>query len=152
MALMNVEIIVAVVIFLILVLIHHWWRNRNAIVTNWPVVGMLPTLLHNVPRLHDFVTEVLRKSGGTLEFKGPWFTGMDFIFTCDPLNIQHIMTTNFSNYPKGEEFREVLDALGDGILNVDSDLWKLQRKIFQLWCRRFSKFESGQLRYKTVSR
>ena len=137
----NVEMIVGFVLFL-LVVIHHWWRNRNSIVANWPVVGMLPTLLYNVPHIHDFVTEVLRKSGGTFEFKGPWFAGMNFIVTCDPLNIQHMMTTNFSNYPKGEEFREMLDPLGDGILNVDSDLWKLQRKMFQLWSRRHNKFES----------
>ncbi|KAF4373298.1 hypothetical protein G4B88_007311 [Cannabis sativa] len=114
--------------------IHHWWRDRNAVLMAWPVVGMLPKLLLNASNVHDFATEILRKSGGTFVFKGPsWFTtDLDFIITCDPSNLQHILNSNFSNYPKGEEFRQVFDVLGDGILNVDSDLWRLQRKIFTL--------------------
>ncbi|XP_062105667.1 alkane hydroxylase MAH1-like [Humulus lupulus] len=136
-------LIVGMVLFALLVLvIHHWWRHRNAIVTNWPILGMLPTLLYNIPRMHDFATELMRRSGGTFEFKGPLFSGMDFIITCDPLNLQHITTTKFSNYPKGKEFREVFDVVGDGILNVDSDLWRLQRKMFQIWTRRHLNFDS----------
>ncbi|KAF4373265.1 hypothetical protein G4B88_007278 [Cannabis sativa] len=137
-----VLIIGVVVLFGVIIIIHHWWRNRNAILTNWPILGMLPTLVYNLPRLHEFITEVMTKSGGTFEFKGPLFSGMDFILTCHPLNLQHIYTTKFSNYPKGEEFREVLDPLGDGIINVDSDLWRLQRKMFQLWTRTHHNFDS----------
>lgn len=33
--------------------------------------------------------------------KGPWFAGLDFLVTSDPLNIQHVLTTNFANYPMG---------------------------------------------------
>ncbi|KAM6549748.1 hypothetical protein CsatB_021424 [Cannabis sativa] len=124
--------------------IHHWWRDRNAVLMAWPVVGMLPKLLLNASNVHDFATEILRKSGGTFVFKGPsWFTtDLDFIITCDPSNLQHILNSNFSNYPKGEEFRQVFDVLGDGILNVDSDLWRLQRKMFQLWSTRHKNFVS----------
>ncbi|XP_062105662.1 alkane hydroxylase MAH1-like [Humulus lupulus] len=135
-------VIVGVVLFGLVLVVHHWWRNRNAIVTNWPMLGMLPTLLYNIPRLHDFITEIMKKSGGTFELKCPLFSSMNFIITCHPSNLQHIATTKFSNYPKGEEFREVFDVLGDGILNVDSHLWKLQRKMFQLWTQRHAKFDS----------
>ncbi|XP_062105676.1 alkane hydroxylase MAH1-like [Humulus lupulus] len=131
----------AVVYFLMVV--HHWWRDRNAVIMAWPVVGMLPQLLLNASLIHDYANEILKKSGGTFVFKNPWFTGdSDFIITSSPSNIEHILTSNFANYPKGEEFREVFDPLGDGILNVDSDLWRLQRKMFQLWSRRHKKFVS----------
>ncbi|PON41558.1 Cytochrome P450, E-class, group I [Parasponia andersonii] len=136
MALENigyVEILAGAIVLYFLFVVHQWhhWRVRKAITRTWPVIGMLPRLFHNISRLHDFATEILKKSRGTLEFKGPWFADLDFIITCDPSNIQHILNTNFANYPKGEEFREVFDVLGDGILNVDSDLWRLQRKMFQ---------------------
>ncbi|XP_062102917.1 alkane hydroxylase MAH1-like [Humulus lupulus] len=107
-----------------------------------PVFGMWPKLLRNVPRLHDYATEFLRQHDLTIEFKGPWFANLDFIITCDPRNIQHILITNFANYPKGPEFKEAFEALGDGILNVDSDLWRLQRKMFQSWSRQHRKFDS----------
>ena len=51
------------------------------------------------------------------------------------------MHTNFANYPKGAEFREMFDFLGDEIMKVDNDLWRLQRKTFQLWNARHSKYE-----------
>ena len=73
--------------------------------------------------------------------KGPWFSGLDFLVTSDPLNIQHVLTTNFANYPKGPAFRELFELLGYGVLNVDSDLWRVQRKMFQLSNVRLSKFE-----------
>ncbi|PON47612.1 Cytochrome P450, E-class, group I [Trema orientale] len=147
MALENigyVEILAGAIVIYFLIVVHQWhhWRVRKAITRTWPVIGMLPGLFHNISRLHDFATEILKKSRGTLEFKGPWFADLDFIITCDPSNIQHILNTNFANYPKGEEFREVFDVLGDGILNVDSDLWRLQRKMFQLWSRRHKNYVS----------
>lgn len=61
-------------------------------------------------------------------FKGPWFSSMDMLWTCDPANINHIFNTNFTNYPKGEEFSEIFDFLGDGIFNSDGESWRLQRK------------------------
>ncbi|CAO2830528.1 unnamed protein product [Amaranthus hypochondriacus] len=54
---------------------------------------------------------------------------MEILITVDPSNIHHIMSKNFSNYPKGPKFHEMLDVLGDGIFNVDFDLWKYQRSM-----------------------
>ncbi|KAF4385885.1 hypothetical protein F8388_010441 [Cannabis sativa] len=134
--------VILLLVFVTVVIFHHWWRNRNVILTNWPMLGMLPGLMYNTPRLHEFMTELMTKSGGAFEFKGPLLSGMDFILTSHPSNLQHMYTTKFSNYPKGEEFREVLDLIGDGILNVDSELWRLQRKMFQLWTRTHANFDS----------
>ncbi|XP_031117541.1 alkane hydroxylase MAH1-like [Ipomoea triloba] len=96
---------------------------------NWPVVGMMPALLKNAHRVHEFATDVLKHSGGTFEFKGPAaFANLSMLATSDPANIHHILSKNFSNYPKGPEFRKIFDILGDGIFNVDFQLWELHRK------------------------
>ncbi|KAF2309108.1 hypothetical protein GH714_000556 [Hevea brasiliensis] len=62
-------------------------------------------------------------------FKGPWFSGMDFLLISDPLDVQYILSKNFSNYPKGAEFKQIFEPLGDGIFNSDSDTWRAQRRI-----------------------
>ncbi|KAJ7969963.1 Cytochrome P450 [Quillaja saponaria] len=52
------------------------------------------------------------------------------ICTANPTNIQHLLQSNFSNYVKGSRFHDVLhELLGDGIFNVDGNLWTVQRKI-----------------------
>ncbi|KAG9451235.1 hypothetical protein H6P81_011200 [Aristolochia fimbriata] len=108
------------------------WRSlfdRNPVLRNWPVVGMLPSLLANTARIHDWYTEVLRACGGTVPFKGPWLSGLDMLVTSDPANVSYITsTTHAAKYPKGEEYREIFDILGDGILNADADSWRIQRK------------------------
>ncbi|XP_015866218.4 alkane hydroxylase MAH1-like [Ziziphus jujuba] len=134
-----VELLVAVVCF---VLLRHWrvHRNTSVIITNWPLVGMLPGLLRNVSCIHDFASHLLQKGGGTVEIKGPWLANLDFLVTSDPMNVQHILNKSFANYPKGPEFKMIFEPLGDGIFNSDSDLWKFQRKMFQLLMAK-SKFE-----------
>ncbi|KAH7565915.1 hypothetical protein JRO89_XS08G0038000 [Xanthoceras sorbifolium] len=53
---------------------------------------------------------------------------MDILVTTDPPNIHHIMSSNFTNFPKGPEFNQIFDVLGDAISNSDFDSWKNQRK------------------------
>ncbi|KAM7504408.1 hypothetical protein LguiB_003312 [Lonicera macranthoides] len=89
---------------------------------------MTPGLLRNAHRIHEFATDILKETGGTFIFKGPWFANMDMVITADPANIHHILSKNFSNYPKGPEFRKIFDILGDGIFNSDSELWGIHRK------------------------
>ncbi|KAL7089886.1 hypothetical protein ACP275_12G004700 [Erythranthe tilingii] len=107
------------------------WRNRGSgLIWNWPLIGMLPGLLLHVGRIHKICTEVLGKSRrGTFHFQGPCFANMDMLGTVDPENIHYIMTSNFRNFPKGPEFREIFDVLGDGIFNSDHDSWKDQRNV-----------------------
>ncbi|KAM7504412.1 hypothetical protein LguiB_003316 [Lonicera macranthoides] len=104
-------------------------QRRLLVPTNWPIVGMLPGLLVNCHRVHEFATDILKDSNGTFLFKGPWFANVDMMITTDPANIQHILSKNFSNYPKGPEFRKIFEILGDGMFNSDSDLWAFHRKI-----------------------
>ncbi|KAL7586026.1 alkane hydroxylase MAH1 [Lactuca sativa] len=104
------------------------YQRRSYHVINWVLFGMTPDLILNAYRVHDFVTDLLKLSHGTFMFKGPWFTNMDMLLTSDPTNVHHILSKNFSNYPKGPEFRKIFDILGDGIFNADHDLWEFHRK------------------------
>ncbi|KAK3030472.1 hypothetical protein RJ639_039157 [Escallonia herrerae] len=109
---------------------------------NWPLVGMLPSLLTVVNQVHERCTMVLGRTGGTFLLKGPSFTNMDMLLTVDPANVHYIMSSNFINFPKGPEFRKIFDVLGDGIFNSDSDSWRNQRKLARamLSHHRFYKF------------
>ncbi|KAG6656536.1 hypothetical protein CIPAW_04G029200 [Carya illinoinensis] len=102
------EILVSFLICFLFLLLLRWRWNKHSPIINWPV---------------------LQHSGGTIMFKGPWFSSMNFVFTSDPNNIHHILNRNFSNYEKGPKFREIFEPLGNGIFNSDSDSWKSQRKL-----------------------
>ncbi|KAJ4845189.1 hypothetical protein Tsubulata_037680, partial [Turnera subulata] len=118
------EIFLAVLCFLVLC----YLSNRNQLLINWPLVGMLPQMLLNVHRLYDWFITMAEKCEGTYIFKGPWFANLDMLGTVNPANVQYIMSTNFANYPKGAEFKKMFDIFGDGLLGADSDSWKYQRK------------------------
>jgi len=120
------EILLAVFLFLA---IHYWRLNRNTPVTKWPVLGMLPGLLHNMSNIHDYLSLVLKQKGGTFIFEGPWLTNMNIVCTSDPMNVQHITSTKFENYGKGNDFSEIFEILGDGIFRSDSHIWKYNRKL-----------------------
>ena len=92
---------------------------------------MLPGLFFNVSHVHDYATSLVKHYGGTFVFKGPWLARMDAILTSDPINIQHILSENFSNYDKGPTFREIFEPMGDGIFSTDSETWRYQRKLIQ---------------------
>jgi len=62
-------------------------------------------------------------------FEGPWLSNMNIFVTSDPFNVQHITSTKFENYGKGDDFREIFEVLGDGIFRSDSELWKYNRSI-----------------------
>lgn len=114
--------------------LFSYWSQRNRRGPYWwPVIGMVPSLVININRMYDWITEVLQESGGTFVFRGPWKSSMQSVITCDPVNIEYALKTNFANYPKGIDFQNVFrDLLGEGIFNSDSESWRLQRKISSL--------------------
>lgn len=136
-AIIYCEILLLVFCFVFL-FCRRWswcWSKRgpkNALLTNWPFVGMLPGLVLNVHRVHDFVTVILGQCEGTFEFKGPWLCNLNMLLTCDPTNIHYILSKNFSNFSKGPDFKKIFDLLGDGIFNSDSKSWETQRKSAKL--------------------
>ncbi|OMP11833.1 Cytochrome P450 [Corchorus olitorius] len=150
---MEVEMVIAVFIGLLALFFGHWYRNRNSLITNWPAVGMLPSLIRNSGRTLDFITnDILRRCGGTFEFKGPLFSNFNFILTTDPMNVNHILSKNFANYEKGSQLREILEPFGEGVFTADSDPWKIQRKIMQalIGSNKFSLYRDKVVREKLV--
>ncbi|KAJ1692225.1 hypothetical protein LUZ63_008923 [Rhynchospora breviuscula] len=111
---------------------------------NWPLVGMLPSLLSNAYRnkIHEWSTKLLQLSNGNFYFRGPWLSGMTLFVTADPANVHHIYTQNFQNYPKGEEYAEIFEIVGQSILTTDGDSWRFHREKLLLamsrnWYRTF---------------
>ncbi|KAM7267120.1 hypothetical protein ACFE04_009286 [Oxalis oulophora] len=131
------EIILAIICFVLLSL----WRNNNRKPRRQALFGMLSGLISGTIRLHDVTAATMKRHGGTLKFRGPLFSKLDFLITCDPLNLNHILSRNFTNYGKGSDFKEIFEPLGDGIFGADSDSWKSQRRVLQAMIKN-SKFES----------
>ncbi|XP_044361514.1 noroxomaritidine synthase 2-like isoform X2 [Triticum aestivum] len=98
--------------------------SKTALPTEWPLVGMLPSVVANLHRFHDYTTAFLAASGSSFVFRGP---AMHFFITCDPANVRHIFVSNFTNYPKGEEFAAIFDAMGNSFFNADGESWRRQR-------------------------
>ncbi|XP_060186293.1 alkane hydroxylase MAH1-like [Lycium barbarum] len=123
------EIFIAIFCFLVFCLWALGHSNKNGLPRNYPFVGMFPTLILNLHRIHEMILEILSKTGGTFLLKGLWFTNLNFLATVDPANVHYIMSENFPNFSKGPEFKKIFHVLGDGIFNADFDLWKDQRKL-----------------------
>ncbi|GAU41086.1 hypothetical protein TSUD_139890 [Trifolium subterraneum] len=78
------------------------------------------------------------------------FTNTSFVGTSDPKNIDHITNTNFGNYGRGSNFKEIFDVLGASILNSDFHEWKQERIVNQLIFKRksFKKFSHQSVQKK----
>ncbi|GAB2224482.1 hypothetical protein Drorol1_Dr00005243 [Drosera rotundifolia] len=113
----------------IVFLVLYFFHNKNGVPTNWPFVGMLLPILWNRNQLQDYLTEMLEASNGHIMFHGPWFSNMNIVGTTDPADVHYVMVKNFPNFVKGPEFNRIFDVLGDGIFNVDAELWKFQRQM-----------------------
>ncbi|XP_065879606.1 alkane hydroxylase MAH1-like [Euphorbia lathyris] len=114
------------------ILVWIFWSNRwkkNYGMKLPKAIRKIPGFSSSVYNFHEMTTRLLRKNGCTFRFKGPWFSGMDFLMTCDPINLNYFLNTNFTNYHKGNDFRDMFEPLRDGILAADSDNWRNQRRI-----------------------
>ncbi|VAI10669.1 unnamed protein product [Triticum turgidum subsp. durum] len=99
--------------------------------TEWPILGHIFGMVANLSHFHDWATGILAGTRYNFEARAG-ITGVRFFVTCDPANVRHIFTSNFTNYPKGEDFADIFDVFGDGIFNADGDSWRRQRAKSQL--------------------
>ncbi|KDP25417.1 hypothetical protein JCGZ_20573 [Jatropha curcas] len=114
-----------------------WWKIYSRSLNGpsvWPLLGSLPGLIKNSNRMHDWIADNLRSSGGTYQ---TCICAIPFLarkqglvtVTCDPKNVEHILKARFDNYPKGPTWQSAFhDLLGEGIFNSDGDTWLFQRK------------------------
>lgn len=109
------------------IFIHRWMQRNKKGPKTWPLLGSLIEALICYDTFHDWLVGYFSVSESkNLVVPIPFIT---FTFTADPANTEHILKTNFANYPKGKVFRSIMEELlGDGIFNADGELWKTQRK------------------------
>ncbi|KAI4380597.1 hypothetical protein MLD38_006770 [Melastoma candidum] len=91
-----------------------------------PVKGTIFHQISYFDRLYDHQTEVSRRFS-TYRLLAP---NQCAYHTTNPLNVEHVLKTNFDGYTKGEyNIDNVVDLLGEGIFAVDGEKWKHQRKL-----------------------
>ncbi|CAO2144896.1 unnamed protein product [Urochloa humidicola] len=130
MALPIAELVLPTVALLIpLYLYIRFRRSENtSLPMDWPILGVLPSIAANRHSFHDFVTSVLAATNLNFRAYGPPGTNMRFFLTCDPENVRHILTKNFANYPKGDDFSSMFGDLLEGtIFTTDGESWRQQR-------------------------
>ncbi|OVA12089.1 Cytochrome P450 [Macleaya cordata] len=137
------ELFIALVLF---ISIHSLRQRKRHGLPVWPFVGMLPSLLLGLRTdVYEWLTGVLHQQNTTFTFNGPWFTSLNSVITADPRNVEHLLKTKFSNFPKGEFFHNnVHDLLGDGIFSADNEIWRRQRKTASI------EFHSAEFRNLTT--
>ncbi|KAI5678387.1 hypothetical protein M9H77_09337 [Catharanthus roseus] len=137
------ELFLAILVFIV---IHSLRQKKHQGLANWPIVGMLPSLIIGLQGdMYEWISNVICSQNGTFIFKGPWFTNLNCVVTSDPRNLEYLLKTKFSNFPKGEYFRAtVKDLLGDGIFSADDEIWQKQRKTASL------EFHSAKFRNLTT--
>ncbi|KAI3942737.1 hypothetical protein MKW92_045594 [Papaver armeniacum] len=110
---------------IVLTFVFRWNQRNVKDPKSWPFIGVLIELLMNYHRMHDWLTEYFVESK-TFKVPLPFKT---LTYIADPANVEHVLKTNFHNYPKGEAFHTCMEELfGDGIFNSDGEIWKQQRK------------------------
>ncbi|KAH7679019.1 Cytochrome P450 E-class group I protein [Dioscorea alata] len=94
----------------------------------YPLIGHVPQFIKNRHRYLDWTTEIiLSDPTHTMGFQNPFLA--HGIITANPFNVEHLIKTNFVNYPKGQFTTTMLsDFLGQGIFSSDDEQWKHQRK------------------------
>ncbi|OVA02907.1 Cytochrome P450 [Macleaya cordata] len=119
------ELFVALVIF---VSIHSLRQRKWHGLPVWPFVGMLPSALIGLrtANFYEWLTNVLHQQDSAFTYNG---FSLNYVVTADPHNVEHLLKTKFSNFPKGDFFRTTVDELlGDGIFSANGEIWRQQRK------------------------
>ncbi|KAI3818229.1 hypothetical protein L1987_12032 [Smallanthus sonchifolius] len=107
------------------IFLHRWNQRTNKGPKTWPFVGAAIEQLMNYNRMHDWLVNYLSKSR-TVVVPMPFTT---YTYIADPANVEHVLKTNFANYPKGDVYHSYMEVLlGNGIFNSDGENWRKQRK------------------------
>ncbi|KMT07024.1 hypothetical protein BVRB_6g153550 [Beta vulgaris subsp. vulgaris] len=105
--------------------IHRLSQRNKLGPKTWPLIGAALEQFMNYDNMHDWLVEYLSKCR-TVVVPMPFTT---YTYIADPSNVEHVLKTNFVNYPKGEVYQSYMEVLlGDGIFNADGESWRKQRK------------------------
>ncbi|XP_024967853.1 cytochrome P450 704C1-like isoform X1 [Cynara cardunculus var. scolymus] len=120
------SIFIPLFLLLLVYIYHQSQKYGKKTKTYHPFGGTKFNQLINYRTLHDYNTN-LATIYKTYRVFNP-FRGE--IYTSDPSIVEYILKTNFKNYGKGAHINNILkDLLGDGILTVDGNEWREQRKV-----------------------
>ncbi|XP_074302007.1 cytochrome P450 704B1 [Silene latifolia] len=107
------------------VLVHRWTQRSKLGPKTWPIIGAALEQLMNYDTMHDWLVGYFSKSK-TVVVPMPFKT---YTYIADPTNVEHVLKTNFANYPKGVTYQSYMEVLlGNGIFNADGESWRKQRK------------------------
>lgn len=102
MKIMPVAIVATMILLTVIIWVHR--HSSKTVVQRkhkgpkkWILIGCTIEQARNFGRMHDWLHDYHKK--GCLTFSVPMIT-MNNTFTVDPRNVEHILKTNFSNYPK----------------------------------------------------
>ncbi|RLN90102.1 hypothetical protein BBJ28_00022843, partial [Nothophytophthora sp. Chile5] len=97
--------------------------------TRVPLLGNVLAMARNADRFIDWVADVSLPRDGkpfTLRLHGQ----CDVMVTARPEHFEQITVTQYDNFIKGDHLYDLLsDLMGDGILIIDGEQWKRQRRI-----------------------
>lgn len=92
----NMGILMLACTVLTWIAIHRWSQRHTKGPKTWPLVGAAIEQLINYDRMHDWLVKYLSKSR-TVAVPMPFTT---YTYIADPANVEHVLKTNFANYPK----------------------------------------------------
>lgn len=120
-----------VILYLSYVIVEQFQQGARGVTgpPTYPIIGCLIPFYKNRYRLLDWYTHLLSKSP-TKTIVIDRLGARRTIVTANPHNVEYMLKSNFDNFPKGKPFNEILgDFLGNGIFNVDGEMWYKQRKM-----------------------
>ncbi|KAI8615372.1 cytochrome P450 [Chytriomyces sp. MP71] len=93
-----------------------------------PVLGDALTMSSRLDDIHELWKDTFEKNDNATTILKLPLTPLWFM-TNNPQIVEYVLKTNFEAFEKGPIFHgNMKDFLGNGIFNVDGDLWKSQRK------------------------
>ncbi|KAK2980932.1 hypothetical protein RJ640_022911, partial [Escallonia rubra] len=115
------------VFILVVILLLSYIRDQVSKDHRPPVAGLMLNQLIHFNTLFDYHTSLARKNS---TFRFIVTPSNSEVYTADPVNVEHMLKTNFPNYGKGVYHGDIMrDLFGDGIFAVDGDKWRHQRKL-----------------------
>lgn len=92
----NMGILMLACMVLSWIFIHRWSQRNQKGPKTWPIVGAAIEQLMNYDRMHDWLVKYLSEMR-TVVVPMPFTT---YTYIADPANVEHVLKTNFANYPK----------------------------------------------------
>ncbi|KAG0613124.1 hypothetical protein M758_6G078900 [Ceratodon purpureus] len=109
---------------------YRWQQRDRLEPKQWPILGSGVEIATHFDTMHDWLLSYFLKGLKTFRVVLP---GIVYTYTVDPANVEYILKTNFSNFPKGEVYQKNMETLlGHGIFNSDGEVWRQQRKTASL--------------------